>query len=257
MSGHIYPAIAAMAHAERMARHQEKRRRVLAFLRQELWTTPAVLAALLGTPERPAQRQAVHRLVAGLVRDGLATTELLPTGQQVIGITPTGQAEAAALVGKAPIPRAYERGRIPAATLAHRIDAQALRVACAKAGWSGWVYPDRLPVAEKARWGHRPDAVATTPGGLRVAVECERTVKTAKRYRFVIGRHLAQIAAGMYAHVIYACPTPALAAAVAAVVHGLGHVVVDGVDKLLGEGELARFDFLTYDEVPSWTGKEP
>lgn len=233
-------------HDERMAAHAEKRRRVLAFLRTETWTTPGVLSELIG------DRSSASRLVSSLERDGLVVVESLPFGRKAVGITPTGQAEAAAVTGKPP-GRAFERGRVPVSTLDHRLNLQRLRISLARAGWSGWVYPDRQPVAQKSRKDtHRPDAVVTTPGGVRVALEVERTVKTAKRYRFVIGRHLAQISAGMYTYVIYACPTPAMAAAVAAVVHKLGHVVVSGQDKKLTADDFLRFSFLSYQEVPSW-----
>ncbi len=244
-------AIAAMTHAQRMAANREKRRRVLAFLRSEIWTTPGVLCSLLG------DRGATSRLVAGLVRDGLVVVEDIPFGRKVVGITLDGQAVAAALVGKEFVARAHEMGRVPLATLEHRCDLQRLRIACAKAGWGGWTYPDRVPVSKKAgKDAHRPDALATTPDGVRVALEVERTPKTAKRYRFILGRHLDAIRRGEYSCVLYTCPDAARVKGVRAIIHGLGHAVVGGVDKKLTEADLDHFDFLSYDDTPNWQPKE-
>lgn len=250
-----YPAIAALGHAERMARHQEKRRKVLAFLRSEIWTVPAVLADLLGEPGRPYDERGVRRLTATLARDELIVRD--QAGHRVVvGITTAGQAEIAAILGKECVARAYERGKVPLATFEHRCDLQRLRIACAKAGWTGWTYPDRVPVGKKGKDTHRPDALVTTPDGVRGALEVERTPKTAKRYRFILGRHLDAIRRGEYSCVLYTCPDAARVKGVRAIIHGLGHAVVGGVDKKLTEADLDHFDFLTYDDTPNWQPKE-
>lgn len=214
MTAAAYPATAAMTHAERMAANREKRRKVLAFLRSEIWTVPATLQALLGTPERPAYRQEVHRLMAALARDGLVVLDTVE-GRQIVGITADGQAWIAGMLGKPPLTAAYQTGRTPVSRLEHRTDLQRLRIACARAGWTGWTYPDRQPAQKKAspaaKDTQRPDALATTPGGVGVALEVERTIKTAKRYRFIAGRHLDAIRRGDYAYVIYASRDAALA----------------------------------------------
>lgn len=239
-----------MTYEERMSAWKEKRRRVLAFLRTESWTTFAVARLLIGCGQA-ADKGQTSRVIAGLERDGLVVTDSLEN-RMIIGVTADGQAAAAGLVGKPP-GRVYERGRLPVATLDHRVDLQSVRVRCAFAGWSGWTYPDRIPAREKtsAKAAHRPDALAMTPAGERVAIECERTIKSLKRYRFVVGHHLSQIVAGKYAKVVYACPDADRAAAVRNALHNLGHVVVAGQDKRLTDTDLEKFLFLDYSSVPS------
>ncbi len=176
-------------HAERLEARQAKMRRLLAFLSSELWTTPKVAADLMHLSSRSALSQTLRAFQkAGLiVVDELDT----PAGRRrIVGITHDGQALVAGLLGRPAETRAYERGRVGAATLEHRTALQQLRISAARAGWTGWTYPDRQPPAAKGRAGHRPDALVTTPVGERVALELERTLKTAKRYRAICGAHL-------------------------------------------------------------------
>src|SRR5574340_116967 len=56
----------------RMARAEEKRRKVLRFLRQEGWTTTEVVAALLGVGY-----SAAHQALKALERDGLTSSSAL------------------------------------------------------------------------------------------------------------------------------------------------------------------------------------
>lgn len=184
--------IASMSYAERMQARREKERKVLAFLRREIWTTPRVLAVLLQHQcGAPASRQQVHQFVQSLKRHGLVETESLDNDKFVIGITTDGQARAAEILSKDLVVKEYERGRVSLGTFQHREDLQLLHIRCAKAGWVVFTYLDRLPVDQKQKSAHRPDVLTSTPLGLKVALECERTIKTAKRYQVIIGGHLS------------------------------------------------------------------
>ncbi len=235
------------SYAERMQRQQAKARRLLAFLRTELWTVPAVAAEVM----QLGSRSAVAETLAGFVKAGWIVQDEIdtpPGRRRLIGITASGQAHIAALLGREPAMRAYERGRVGLATIEHRIQLQRLRIAAARAGWTGWLYPDRQPVS-KRRGGHRPDALATAPAGVRVALELERTIKTAKRYRAIAGAHLDAIARGEYSRAIYICPDAARAAAVQKVFQSLGRALVGGREIVLTEEHLSKFSFTTHDQL--------
>lgn len=240
------------SHAERMQRAAEKRRKLLAFLRSENYTTASLAADVMQMSSAYSAKKTFDSLQkAGfIIVDKIA----LPIGGHVnvVGITLDGQAAAAELLQKPFVSCAYERGRVGLTTLQHRTDLQRLRLACARAGWHDWRYPDRVSADQKSVAGaHRPDAIATTPGGVRVAIECERTLKSRKRYVFVIGRHCEAIQRGDYERVIYTSPDTARAEALRSIVHGLGHVVASGRDVPVSPSLFNPFLFKTYEQIPA------
>jgi len=238
------------SHAARMARHDDKRRRVLAFLRTEIWTLPEVISLVAGV----ADPRTVRSTLAGLQRDELVAREscVLPSGRRVelVGITMTGQAHAAHLLSKPLIERGFERGRAGLAQVEHRTDLQRLRIQLAQAGWSGWTYPDRVSVQDKSQaGGHRPDAIATAPDGTVAAIECERSVKTSKRYRAILSHHLTSIARGDYQLVIYTSPNEPTCGAVRSLISRCERVIVTGRDMAVTTEMLAHFSFTTYQQL--------
>jgi len=238
------------SHAERMARAADKRRRVLAFLRTEIWTTADVIGELLDIRHPHTIRSLIQKLVA---EELLAVDEVvLPNGNTVklVGITINGQAHAAALVGKDIILRHYEKGRVGLSTIYHTLDLQLLRIRFAKAGWKGWTYSDRLSPDQKSKAPHRPDAVSTHPNGLRYAIEAERHLKTKKRYEAIIGHHLSAMRSGAYDRVLYATPTGIEGAALVSVLSRISRVLVAGQSTPFTDAERALFVVKPYAEAP-------
>ena len=236
----------------RMDRQSEKRRKLLAFLRTEFWTSPDIAGQIVGLTDP----RTINSTVAAMVRDELLVRETtrLPSGRvvNIVGITMTGQAHIAHLLERPMLDRAYEHGRIGLTLVDHRCDLQRLRIMLAQAGWKGWSYPDRQTVAQKTTGQtHRADAIVTHPSGSVVALECERTVKTAKRYRVIAGHHLTAIARGDYTHVIYTSPDNATCYAVRDLMQGIGQVVVSGRVVPVTPDMLHCFHFCTYAELLS------
>jgi len=242
------------SHVERMKRAADKRRRLLAFLRSEVWTTPSVAAQVM----QLQQLASTDRPLASMQKDGLIVLERVARpgagNIDLIGITLNGQAQIAHQLGKPFQCKAYERGRVGLTTLDHRCDLQRLRLACAKSGWRDWQYPDRVDAAAKTKnmpgESHRPDAIAEHPSGVRVSIEVERTIKSMKRYRFILGRHLEAIARGDYVKVIYTSPDISRAEAVRGIVQNLGHVVCNGRDVPMVGDMFNPFFFCTYTDLP-------
>lgn len=243
------PSIHLIPHSwqARMDRQAEKRRKLLAFLRTEFWTAPDVAGQIVGLTDT----RSIRNTLAAMTRDDLIVRETtrLPSGRKVniVGITMTGQAHIAHLLNRPMVDRAYEHGRIGITLADHRCDLQRLRIMLAQAGWKGWIYPDRQSVEMKtAGQGHRADALVTHPNGSVIALECERSVKTAKRYRVIAGHHLTAIARGDYARVIYASPDNATSYAVRDLMQGIGQVVVSGRVASTTPEMLTSFLFCTY-----------
>lgn len=238
------------SHAARLARRDDKRRKILGFLRSEIWTIPEIVGLVAGVHDR----RTIESTLTGMVRDDLIAREecTLPSGRCVVlvGITMDGQAQIAQQLGKPLTDRAFERGRAGLTQVDHRCDLQRLRIQTAQSGWTGWTYPDRVPVAEKTqRDTHRPDAITTTPDGVVVALEVERNVKTGKRYRSILSHHLSVLTRGDYSQVIYTSPNTATAQAVRSLVTSIDRAVVAGRDISVTPEMLKNFQFLTYSEL--------
>ena len=233
------------SHAERLAAQAAKRRRLLAWLRLELWTPIDIAGDVMGVRDR----RTIRTTLAAMARDGLVTLDSIeiPFGSlRLVGITMDGQSAAAgterALIGKA-----YERGRIGLTVLDHSIDLQRLKLACLRAGWKNWVRPDL------EKWGkhHRPDAIAVMPDGTPVAIECERTIKTVKRYKAVVANHLGALKKNAYRHVIYTSPTPEKACNVERLLRSLPPLVVAGEKVLPAPVIDSSFSFVTFEHLPT------
>lgn len=244
------------SHAARMARRDDKRRKILAFLRSEIWTMPDVIGLVAGVRDP----RTIASTLDGMERDNLIVREecTLPSGRRVwlAGINMDGQACIAHLLDKPLTDRAFERGRAGLSQIDHRADLQRLRIRLAQAGWTGWTYPDRVPVSEKTqRDTHRADAIATAPDGVVVAFEIERNVKTGKRYRSILSHHLCAIARGDYSQVIYTSPSAVTAHAVRSLVISTNQVIVGGRETTVTAEMLSHFQFLTYSELVEGTTK--
>lgn len=212
---------------ERAERQAEKRRLLLRFLRDELYTTADIVALLLSLK----QRQAAYVTLASMERDGLLRREQVqtPDGWRVtlFGITAHGQAFAFDhAAGEAPVDRCFESGRVGLTVLRHTLDLQRLQIACATAGWSDWVAGDR--VAEWAKGQGRPDAIVTSPAGLRCAIECERTIKTTKRYQSILADRLQAARRGDFDKIVWVCPTAEQAGRLATIVRSIRYVPIAG-----------------------------
>lgn len=114
------------SHAERLAAQATKRRRLLAWLRMELWTPIDIAGDVMGVRDR----RTIRTTLAAMARDGLVTLDSIeiPFGSlRLVGITMDGQS-AAAGTERALITKAYERGRIGLTVLDHSIDLQRLKL---------------------------------------------------------------------------------------------------------------------------------
>lgn len=242
---------------ERAARTEQKRRLIMRFLRSEIFSTPSVLAELIQTTDP----RTIKSTVNAMVRDGLLARESVLLGWRnvhLVGITPHGQAMAwRADDGEELVGRHYERGRVGLTVIDHTLDLQRLRIRLSRAGWKDWTNADRITpearanVQVKRQSYKRPDALARHPSRGVIAIECERHVKTRKRYEAVIGSHLSSIKTGAFSAVVWACPTPELSATVGRILGGIEYVRVQGVSTKLGPDERAKLLVTDYESIVS------
>lgn len=246
--------------AERAARAEQKRRLILRFLRTEIWTTYSVLAELLQIAHATTLRETVARME----RDGevvVETVQIGMTNYKIIGVTSHGQAMAwrpgRPDSGEPLVEKHYERGRVGVTTAHHTLDLQRLRIRLSRAGWKDWANTDRVPPEERAnaqvksKSYKRPDALARHPRLGMVAVECERNVKTRKRYQAIIESHLAGMKQGKFSAAVWACPTPEIAAAVRRILDSIEYLKVLGQSVRLGADERAKLIVTDYESIVS------
>lgn len=203
---------------ERKERALEKETAVLKWLKDEIFSTTAILAGVMGVQERAA-RTVLNRLADR----GLIIKDAVPLiagrALAIWGITPAGlwyildekEIATASL-------RYHSPGSIKSVTIEHALKIQECRFYfCAKFRLDSWV-PDRLlpgkglKVKDPKRWPLYPDAVFTytnaeTSKKGSVAIEYERSRKTSLRYSEIIKAHLKNIEKGRYSVVWYICPT--------------------------------------------------
>lgn len=237
---------------ERIARASEKRRSLLRFLRDEVYTTPAVAALLMGCGERAARQT-----VASLEADGLVKrheVKLMPDLPPVvlIGITDHGQGMAFDVdKGEEPSARTFEPGKYNLVYLSHALDIQRLRIYAERSGIvKRWLPGEMLGAGKKG--AKRPDAVILTTSGKRVAVEVERSIKNRKRYLSVLQGHLEAIAPGKWNKAVWACPSAEIAARVEALVKSARRIQINGIDTALTDKHFQNLSFVVYESFVSY-----
>lgn len=234
--------------AERAERTKTKNRAVLRFLRDQIYSTEAILARVMGVNTR----QGAHRTLARLESDGFLRRGVIaaPTGGRgltVWGITPHGQAFAAD-AHESISSRYFEIGRVAYSTLAHTLDIQRVRLALESEGWTEW--RDGAALGGGQKGAKRPDGVARDPSGQRVALEIERTLKTPKRYQDILAVYLQAIRRGEYDRVLWLSPTEAVKERVQRVITSLKYVRVGGQQVAIDPARHhTALNFMSFKEI--------
>lgn len=228
----LNPAL-SMTYAQKQQRAADKRRLLMSFLASgECYTSPVIVAELLQTTERTAQR-----LLKTLAEEKILRAEkVIPfSSLKIYGITEHG---IGITESAHPRCREFRIGTTNPHYLAHHLEGQHIRLTLERAGWTDYVPGKLLYVDNSQRLKKLPDALVTRPDGRRVAVEIERFVKSQKRMAGIIGAHLHQILAGHYDIVYYFTSHQV---ALDRVIQAVEYVFVDGEKIKLTESHRARF----------------
>jgi hypothetical protein len=239
------------APSERLARSQEKRRAVLRWLRDEIWSTPEILGQVMALNAR----QPVYRTLAAMEREGYLHSADLQifkkATQRIFGITSHGLAYAFDLdeaIEKRPT---FEPSKVKLSTLQHEIDVQRLRFQAQASGWTHWQPGARLGASLAGM--KRPDAVAIDPSGRVIAVEIERTIKTVKRYEVLLSQYLQAIAKRQFGLALWVCPTDDLAARLNRLLSSITAVPIGAKRIPLEERHAQAWRIISYRQWPLLT----
>lgn len=233
---------------QRQLRIQEKRLKVLGFLRQETYSSPANIQKVMGVTTPHAARKTLKQYEAeGLVR----RSEFSFEGARIYlwGITPHGIALS---FGESEDYEEYphfDPSRLSLTTVPHHLDTQRIRLELEGKDWTSWQTCDRGEFLRRTKAAHRPDGIITSPTSEMIAIEVERTIKTKKRYQQIITAHLKDIKAGHWKEVYYFLPSNTLRQALSRIFASISYVVINGQRVQLEERHKAVFKFYTYDEV--------
>ena len=207
-------------YAARVARTDEKRALILRFLRQEVWTTGEQVQELLALKTRaPA-----YSTLRAMERDGLLRCAPAPGRPQLAlwGMTPHGCAMALD-VDEAPDESAtFHPSRVSGSQMLHHLELQQLHI---RGGWQSWTAGRLLRLGKGDKI---PDAVAVTASGLTVAIELERTVKSAKRYSEIVTSYLANRRQYGWEEIRYYCPGEAIRRRVEARIRAISYIEIRG-----------------------------
>ncbi|MES2501790.1 MAG: MobC family replication-relaxation protein [Pseudomonadota bacterium] len=232
----------------RELRRDEKCKLVLRFLRQHIWSTQDILQIVLSLQSR----QATHKNLIGLEHKGLLrrhTYAALGGNITIWGITMQGQAQAFDIEFESMLPSYFEPSRVSEQTVRHELDIQKLRLKAEALGWHSWVDGNRL--GSKLKSQSRPDALCINLSGHLVAIECERTFKSLKRYEQILISYLKLIKSGEINSVVWVCPTKEMTQRLKMIITSIKHVQVLG-QKIQIEPlkHHANLYFCSYDDWP-------
>lgn len=233
-------------YALRMARNAEKQTTLLRFLRSEYYVSADNVAALFDVVALPP----VYRFLAKMEADGFLTSAVFGDGrgQKLWGLTPHGVAfsfdEDEAITDVTP----FQPSKISLANIRHHLDVQRIRIFATRQSMQDWQSASSMTV----KGVKTPDAVAKTPTGKTVAIEVERTVKTPKRYREIVGNYLANRQAQGWEFVWYIMPDEPTKNRVQRIFQSIDSVVINGATRKLtelGDNPLGFIKFLTYEMI--------
>ncbi|MBC7698022.1 MAG: replication-relaxation family protein [Bacteroidia bacterium] len=212
-------------HEQRNSRVQEKQHLVLRFLRDHLWSNQDILQQVIMV----SSRQAAHKALTHIEKKGLIKRhkyEALGGTITIWGITIQGQAMAFDVETEVLETAYFEPNRISEQTIRHQLDIQQLRLKAEAEGWNGWMDGDRLGSSDRDQ--KRPDALAKNKIGMLIAVECERTFKSIKRYEVILVNYLKLIKAGEIKEVVWASPNADISARLKSIITGIKFVRING-----------------------------
>lgn len=228
--------------SERKALQETRHNQVLKFLRDETWTSPQVLAQLLGRTIT-----SVTKTMGQLESLGFVIRHVVPELRKTLwGITAHGLAFSWADDEEMLIRPHFEPSRLAPLSISHHLDTQFARLQAEQAGWSQWLPGDRLPKG----LAKRPDAVAVDPHGKSIAIEIERHVKTLKRYEAIFAIYLQSIKRDEYSAIHYICPSQQLAKQLTRVFGLIQAVPLLGERVPIGDKHRSKFQVFALENWP-------
>lgn len=221
----------------RSQRTELKKQKLLSWLVDFTWTTPAIAGEVMQLSSRSAINKTLSQFEElDLIRSG-ALDFTYTRNLRIIGITPNGLLwcdDMENTIEKA----TFEISRVAISTANHRLDVQKCRLKLKDKTDLEWIAENNYPKA----LSYRPDAIITTQKK-SIALELERTAKTRKRYQQIIVQHLRQINQGAYEEVHYVSTLDGFAKRLERLFFSITKVPVKGQQVMFSDELKQRFKF--------------
>lgn len=229
---------------EQKLRIAEKRQLIIGWLKSESFSTCEILSQVIGL-----KGQGAHNTLKAMTRDSLLRVEELPTGarmQVVYGLTPHA-AVLASDFENGEVVNYFEPGRVSPWTLQHSLSLQKLRLQLEAAGWTDWkTERECRREGQEKGWLKVPDAVATNPAGERIALECERSYKSLKRFPPIVASYLQMARQEKVTAVHYYCTGQVQAEKMQQIFHSIKQVNIKGQIADLKAEHYQKFHFFNF-----------
>lgn len=189
--------------ASRIERYQQNKNKmtvVIRFMKEETYSDFTNLMLLINYKDK----NPLYRLLNKMIALNYLRKEVFdfPTGKYSIwGITSLGLAQF--IDNDDEDYRAFEPSRMKFLTATHKLLNQKACIYLQRNGWTNWQNADQFSFRRKYEISHRPDAIINTPNHSSVAIETERTLKTADRYRAIFKSHILAKQKGYWEMVFY------------------------------------------------------
>lgn len=231
---------------ERAAAIRAKRDAILGWFRNYPWSHVDVLTEVVGLGQ-----WAIQATLAKMKRDELVRSAdiLIARGGSVRiwGLTHHGLHLAIPIGEELQDLAVFEPSKVAVSTLEHDIAVQLIHARALHLGWADWQTASQAAGLLAKRGLKIPDAIATSPGGERTAIEVERTLKSFRRYEELLVSYLAGRKAGLWQRVLYLSPTQDLAARVERAYKAVRKARYNGQTFEVTSAHLAPFSFMTFD----------
>lgn len=228
---------------EAKRRSENNHVKILNFLSQESFSTRQILQDLL----RFKTKSGVCRILAKMEKKNLIKKFRYSSILTIWGITSAGLKE----TGTDTFP--FMPSRFSLSTLEHSLDVQKVHVMCISKNIDFRVGRD---LGSRSESDKIPDGIMTLPSH-QIAIEVERTQKSAGRYDAIIYNYLKSIKNGTYQKVLYVMPDSKRCTQIKNCIYSLGEITMDinGRKEKLALDEqkhLSYFHFLTLKSLPEY-----
>ena len=217
---------------QRQMLREQKRKLLLEFLRDEIWSSAPVLTQVLGLTLSATYKTLNSFEKAGLIKS-LFVQEL---NFKVWGITNAGLFESwdaeKNMIKRTP----FEPSKFKPIQARHELYLQQARIQALENNWSDWRLGKHLMNVEK-----RPDAIARDPNGRVVHIEFEQVVKCKSRLEKIFSVYLQKIKRGELDYVAYVCPTELFAKRLVKLFNSIKEIPVAGTRVPITDKHRAKF----------------
>jgi len=230
---------------QRKQKQEANQRKVLRFLRDEIWSETEVLHRLLGYRAKTRTNRTLEKMLfEGCLKQHEMTIYRKATFV-LWGLTDHGLALAFDDDEAFEERSLFYPSRVALPLIPHQLEMQSIRLQTENAIDCQWI-PGQC-MGSKKEQEKKPDALLRFQNQ-SIAIEVERTVKSTKRYIDVLKYHLLARKQGRWSHIVYLSEKENIRDRIEAAFRRIESVEHQGVLLNVTDDYFKPFSFLTYEE---------